>query len=95
MVKELDPSINESTFLLEALKQGKRVDGREIYDMRSTEITLGSDYGFAEVRLGKTKVAANVTAEIVRPHADKPTEGMLLFNTEISPMAAPTFESGR
>ncbi|KAG1143989.1 hypothetical protein G6F37_006553 [Rhizopus arrhizus] len=94
MVREIDPSVNESTFLLEALKQGKRVDGREVYDMRSTEIVLGSDYGYAEVRLGKTKVAANVTAEVVRPYADRPTEGILIFNTEISPMAAPTFESG-
>ncbi|KAI9276223.1 ribosomal protein S5 domain 2-type protein [Sporodiniella umbellata] len=94
MVKEVEPSVNESTFLLEALRKGKRVDGREVYDMRSIEIVLGNDYGFAEVRLGKTRVAASVTAEVVRPHADKPTEGMLLFNTEISPMAAPTFETG-
>ncbi|CEG68377.1 hypothetical protein CU097_014231 [Rhizopus azygosporus] len=93
MVKDTDPSINESTFLLEALKQGRRVDGREVYDMRSIEITLGNDYGYAEVRLGKTKVAAHVTAEVVRPYTDRPSEGVLLFNTEISPMAAPTFDT--
>lgn len=93
MVRELEPSINETAFLLEALKQGRRVDGREIYDMRSVEVTLGSDYGYVEVQLGRTRVAANISAEVVRPHADKPTEGLLIFNTEISPMAAPTFET--
>lgn len=94
MVREAEPSVNETTFLLEALKQGRRVDGREVYDMRSVEISIGSDYGYVEVQLGRTRVAANVSAEIVRPYADKPTEGQLLLNTEISPMAAPFFEAG-
>lgn len=93
MVKELEPSLNEKAFLLEALKQGRRVDGREVYDMRSVEITLGTDYGYVEVQLGRTRVAANISAEVVRPHADKPAEGLLIFNTEISPMAASTFET--
>ncbi|KAI8387272.1 ribosomal protein S5 domain 2-type protein [Blakeslea trispora] len=94
MVKELPPSVNETAFLLEALRQGRRVDGREIYDMRSIEITLGSDYGYVEVQLGRTRVAASVSAEVIRPFPDKPTEGQLVFNTEISPMAAPIFETG-
>ncbi|KAI8372547.1 ribosomal protein S5 domain 2-type protein [Choanephora cucurbitarum] len=94
MVKELPPSVNETAFLLEALRQGRRVDGREIYDMRSIEITLGSDYGYVEVQLGRTRVAASVSAEVIRPFPDKPTEGQLIFNTEISPMAAPFFEPG-
>ncbi|KAI8643390.1 ribosomal protein S5 domain 2-type protein [Parasitella parasitica] len=94
MVKEVVPSVNEINFLLEALKQGRRVDGREVYDMRSIDIKLSSDYGYVEVQLGRTRVAANVSAEVVRPVPDKPTEGQLLINTEISPMAAPFFESG-
>ncbi|KAG2232668.1 ribosomal protein S5 domain 2-type protein [Thamnidium elegans] len=94
MVREIEPSLNERAFVLEALKQGRRVDGREVYDVRPLSITLGSDYGHVEVHLGKTKVVAIVSAEVIRPYADKPTEGILIFNTEISPMAAPTFESG-
>jgi exosome complex RNA-binding protein Rrp42 (RNase PH superfamily) len=43
----------------------------------------------------KFRVSAKVSAEVVRPRADKPTEGLLLFNTEISPMASPAFETGR
>ncbi|KAF1803443.1 ribosomal protein S5 domain 2-type protein [Mucor lusitanicus] len=94
MVREAIPSVNEVNFLLESLRQGRRVDGREVYDMRSLDIKLGSDFGYVEVQLGRTRVAANVSAEVVRPMADKPTEGQFLINTEISPMAAPFFESG-
>ncbi|KAI8388656.1 ribosomal protein S5 domain 2-type protein [Radiomyces spectabilis] len=94
MVKELDPSLNESEFLLEALRKGHRVDGRAVYDMRLIELTFGSDYGHVEIQLGRTRVAARVTAEVVRPRPDKPTEGMLLFNTEISPMASALFDAG-
>ncbi|KAI9012605.1 ribosomal protein S5 domain 2-type protein [Phycomyces nitens] len=94
MVKEIGPSINESQFLLNALREGRRVDGRGVYDMRSIELSFGQDFGYVQVQLGKTRIAAKVTAEVVRPRPDKPTEGILLFNTEISPMACPTFESG-
>ncbi|KAI7865246.1 ribosomal protein S5 domain 2-type protein [Spinellus fusiger] len=93
-MKEIDPSLNESQFLLQALGEGRRVDGRGVYDRRQVELTLGTDYGHVQVQLGKTRVAARVTAEVVRPRADKPTEGVLLFNTEISPMACATFEVG-
>ena len=36
-----------------------------------------------------------VTAEIVEPRADRPTEGLLQFYTELSPMAAPDIRPGR
>ncbi|CDS06032.1 hypothetical protein LRAMOSA08560 [Lichtheimia ramosa] len=94
MVKELDPSINESTFLLQALEEKRRIDGRGIYDVRSIDITFGADYGQVNVQLGRTRVAARVSAKVERPRQDKPTEGVLIFNTEISPMASPAFESG-
>lgn len=47
------------------------------------------------IHVGLHRVAARVTAKVERPRADKPTEGVLIFNTEISPMASPVFESGR
>ncbi|KAI8060166.1 ribosomal protein S5 domain 2-type protein [Gongronella butleri] len=87
-----DPSTNESEFLLEALRNQQRVDGRGIYDMRSIDIAFGADYGHVKVQLGRTRITAIVTAEVVRPRADKPTEGLLVFNTEISPMANPAAE---
>jgi cellulose synthase/poly-beta-1,6-N-acetylglucosamine synthase-like glycosyltransferase len=55
MVKVLEPSVNETEFLLSALTEGKRVDGRGVYDVRSVEILLGADYGQVEVQLGRTR----------------------------------------
>ncbi|KAG2224154.1 hypothetical protein INT45_000169 [Circinella minor] len=94
MVKEAKPSINESEFILAALNEKRRVDGRGIYDVRSLQINFGTDYGQVEIQLGRTRVAAKVSAKVERPRNDKPTEGILFFNTEISPMACPTFDSG-
>ncbi|KAI8097789.1 ribosomal protein S5 domain 2-type protein [Halteromyces radiatus] len=94
MVKNSDPSVNENDFLLAALKANQRVDGRGIYDVRSIELKFGSDYGQVEVQLGRTRISATVSAQVIRPRQDKPTEGQLVFNTEISPMASPSFEAG-
>ena len=38
---------------------------------------------------------ANVSCEVVRPRPQRPTEGELFFNVELSPMASPAFEVGR
>lgn len=41
------------------------------------------------------RVLANVSCEVVRPRPQRPTEGELFFNVELSPMASPGFEVGR
>ncbi|KAF1327271.1 Exosome complex exonuclease rrp45-like protein, partial [Globisporangium splendens] len=41
------------------------------------------------------RVIANVHGEIVPPFPDRPTEGFLHFNVELSPMASQNFEVGR
>jgi len=40
-------------------------------------------------------VLAQVSATIVKPRDDRPYEGFLLINSEISPMASSVYESGR
>ncbi|KAF9962088.1 hypothetical protein BGZ72_010694 [Mortierella alpina] len=94
-MKEADPSTNEREFLLQALKEGARIDGRKFYDFRTLRLAFGSDYGAVEVQLGNTRVLAKVSCEVIRPYTDKPTEGFLTFNTELSPMASSAFEVGR
>ncbi|KAJ2336591.1 3'-5'-exoribonuclease, partial [Coemansia sp. RSA 2681] len=39
------------------------------------------------VQLGQTRVLARVSCEVTRPFPDRPTEGIVLFNTELSSMA--------
>ncbi|KAJ3383208.1 hypothetical protein CcCBS67573_g03768 [Chytriomyces confervae] len=88
-------STSERTFVVNALREGIRVDGRGAYEFRGLSIELGGGgFGSAEVLLGKTRVLANVSAEVVRPTANS-AEGFVLFNTSFSPMASPAFEAGR
>lgn len=41
------------------------------------------------------RVLAQITATIVKPRDDRPYEGFLLINSEISPMASSLYEAGR
>nr|XP_014345915.1 PREDICTED: exosome complex component RRP45 [Latimeria chalumnae] len=85
----------EKQFLLQAIAEKKRLDGRQTYDYRNIKITFGTDYGCCIVDLGKTRVLAQVSCELVIPKMNRPTEGILFFNLELSPMASPAFEPGR
>ncbi|XP_029355975.1 exosome complex component RRP45 [Echeneis naucrates] len=85
----------ERDFLLKAFEEKKRLDGRQTYDYRKIKITFGTDYGCCFVDLGKTRVMAQVSCELVAPKDNRPNEGILFFNIELSPMASPVFEQGR
>lgn len=41
------------------------------------------------------RVIAQVSAEVVKPLADRPYEGFVNLTTEISPMASAVYEAGR
>uniref|UniRef100_A0A672I178 Exosome complex component RRP45 n=1 Tax=Salarias fasciatus TaxID=181472 RepID=A0A672I178_SALFA len=73
----------------------QRLDGRQTYDFRRIKITFGTDYGCCFVDLGKTRVMAQVSCELVAPKESRPNEGIMFFNIELSPMASPAFEQGR
>ena len=55
MPREAELSLNEKTFLLEALSEDVRLDGRALDAFRDVEILFGDDYGVADVRLGRTR----------------------------------------
>jgi len=52
------------------------------------------EYGSSQVQLGQTHVMAFVTAQLVQPYKDRPSEGSFSIFTEFSPMADPSFEPG-
>ncbi|QPG74039.1 hypothetical protein FOA43_001358 [Brettanomyces nanus] len=92
---DYDISTNEQNFVLEALKQDVRLDGRKLNEMREVNIKiLPSEYGHVEVSLGRTRVGCKVSSEIVKPYEDRPFEGIFMINSEISPMCSPFFEVG-
>ncbi|KAF8477141.1 ribosomal protein S5 domain 2-type protein [Kalaharituber pfeilii] len=95
MPREPEPSINERAFVLEALRQGLRIDGRGLDEFRKVDISFGDEYGVADVKLGKTRVITRVSAEVTKPYPDRPYDGIFSITTELGPMATPAFEVGR
>lgn len=85
----------ERRFLLKAIEEKKRLDGRQTYDYRNIKITFGTDYGCCIVELGRTRVLCQVSCELVPPKDSRPTEGIMFFSLELSPMASPAFEPNR
>lgn len=94
-MKETPVSQCEKSFLLEALWEGKRLDGRGLMDSRDVDITFGLDWGSCQVTLGRSRVLAQVSAQVGEPNITRPNEGVLRVNVELTPLAAPKFESGR
>jgi len=94
-MKETPISTCEKNFILEALWEGKRLDGRSCSHTRDVTITYGLDWGSVEVTLGKTRVLAQVSCQVVEPMFTRPNEGILHVNLELTPLAAPRFDGGR
>ncbi len=46
--------MNEKQFLLQALTENLRLDGREFTQYRPIDLSFGDEYGVAEVKFGKT-----------------------------------------
>lgn len=83
--------------MADLLTRGKRLDGRGLTDYREIKIEPGiieKAEGSAMVTIGNTKVLAGVKVETGDPFPDTPNEGILTVNTELVPLASPTFELG-
>lgn len=94
MAKDIEVSAAESKFILDALRQNYRLDGRSFDQFRDVKITFGNEYGDVMVDMGKTKVHVRISCEIGQPYEDRPFEGLFLISTESTPMAGPQFENG-
>jgi hypothetical protein len=55
MPREADISVNERAFILQALQERIRLDGRAFDAFRPLELTFGDEYGIVDVQLGKTR----------------------------------------
>ena len=84
-------------YIKELIKSGKRSDGRGMLDYRPISVVKGiipNAEGSALAHIGDTKVLAGVKLDLMTPFADRPNEGVVVFNSEFSPMAHPEFEAG-
>lgn len=55
MPREPELSLNEQTFILQALRERSRLDGRAFDAYRNLELSFGDEHGVADVSLGKTR----------------------------------------
>jgi exosome complex component RRP45 len=53
-------STNERDFILAALKDNVRIDGRSIYDFRKLIINFGTTPGHSDVQLGGTRLNEHI-----------------------------------
>lgn len=79
------------------LEKGLRFDGRKFEEFRPIEVQMGvikTAEGSALAKIGQTMVLVANKFDIVKPFADRPTEGVFVTNSELLPLASPTFEPG-
>lgn len=81
-------------FILKAISQNTRLDGRGKDEFRDVKINFGKEWGCCKVSMGETMVLAQVSCDVQQPKATRPNEGLLHINVDLSPMAAAHFESG-
>ncbi len=90
------PNINKKR-IIDLLKEGKRLDGRGLFDIRDIEIETGiSDKaeGSARVKIGKTEVIAGVKMATQEPYPDHDDEGTMSTSMEFSPICGERYEPG-
>ncbi|KAG5437712.1 hypothetical protein PCK2_000989, partial [Pneumocystis canis] len=95
MPKDIGLSLNERDFILDALNQNLRLDGRGFNVWRDLTLNFGNSYGHAEVSLGKTRVVVRISADITEPYPDKPYEGIFTIDLEMTPIIHFSSEPGR
>jgi exosome complex component RRP45 len=95
MPREADPSNVERAFILDALSQNVRVDGRALDQFRNMELEFGDEYGSVSIQMGKTRVFVQVSAQVTKPSEERKFDGIFTITTELSPLASPAYEVGR
>lgn len=90
------PEITKKS-IIELIKNGERADGRSPNEYRDISVEVGvieKAEGSARVKIGNTQIMIGVKPQIGTPFPDTPNVGVLMTNSELLPMASPTFESG-
>ena len=92
-------SIHERKFTRYCATNGNdilRQDGREPGETRKLRLTYSRSHARSEctVELGNTKCLCGITAELLPPSPDRPNNGMLNFQVDLSAMASLSYDAG-
>ncbi|MCK9152061.1 exosome complex protein Rrp42 [Methanobacterium alcaliphilum] len=75
----------------------ERPDGRALDEYREISLETGvisKAEGSARVKIGNTQIIVGTKSQLGEPFSDTPNVGVLMTNSELLPMASPTFEPG-
>ncbi len=84
-------------YVRKLVEDGMRVDGRRFDQFREVKIIKDiaqKAEGSALVSIGNMQVLVGIKMSVGEPFPDSPNEGVLIVNTELVPIASPTFEPG-
>lgn len=87
----------KEAFVLDLMKKNARMDNRAMLDYREISVQKNiytNSEGSAMAQIGDTKVIAGLKFDVLAPFADRPKEGVIMFNSEFSPIAHPEFVAG-
>jgi len=93
----MDVSNLSKEYIKKMFSEGKRFDGRKLFDYRKIELSYdvsNKAEGSARVKIGNTDVIVGVKLAIGEPYADSPDKGNLTVSSDLLPLASPRFESG-
>merc|ERR1712187_27408 len=93
--KEAPLSIAERDFILNALREDVRLDGRGADQLRPLKVSFGDEYGHVKVQLGKTSLIVRISAEVTKPRDDRPFDGVFTIALELTAMGSPAWDNGR
>ena len=97
MTEKIIPKLQKEK-IVEYLKEGKRLDGRELSDYRKIEVEKNiskNAEASVMVKIGETQVFAGVKMEVVEPYADSADEGTFMVSAELHPMASEQYDIGK
>lgn len=86
-----------SDYVKKIVEEDMRIDKRKFDEFRKIEIKTGvskNAEGSARVKIGNSDVLVGIKLAVGIPFPDTPDEGILIVNTELSPVASPEFEPG-
>lgn len=81
----------------QTLSKGARFDGRALDEYRKIEVqksVIKTAEGSAIARIGETQVLVAAKFDVLKPFPDRPKLGVMIVNSELLPLASPSFEPG-
>ncbi|UKJ87590.2 exosome complex exonuclease [Theileria orientalis] len=94
-IQNISPDVSTLLIGQECLKRGLRIDGRSLDSHRHVSIEFNGSPGSVTISFGNTVVFCCISQEIVDPNFERPNEGFLYFNVELSPFTSENYDPGK